>query len=140
MNEIKQPEIRLVNPEPMRSAHTGSTVYVYNRKDAIVSATINSSVMGINVLRLSDGTVASYKTEELFLDRDQAEQELSIRLHPAKQKALSEMTDVKSLLLFCIQHDFTKEDASDITSAVSIRASALLGVDPFEGINTGGAA
>lgn len=125
--------IVLENKSPIKSAVRGQTLYVYDPTVGnIISGTVETAAAGTVILRTKSG-LHSYWMKECFTEKEEPSQELEVRLHPVRERLVSELKTVSDLLSFCITSDFKNDkDAADMRQAVSIRAKELLGIDPFE--------
>ena len=125
--------IVLENKSPIKSAVRGQTLYVYDpTMGNIISDTVETAAAGTVILRTKSG-LHSYWMKECFTEKEEPSQELEVRLHPVRERLVSELKTVSDLLSFCISSDFKNDkDAADMRQAVSIRAKELLGIDPFE--------
>lgn len=125
--------IVLENKSPIKSAVRGQTLYVYDpTMGNIISGTVETAAAGTVILRTKSG-LHSYWMKECFTEKEEPSQELEVRLHPVRERLVSELKTVSDLLSFCISSDFKNDkDATDMRQAVSIRAKELLGIDPFE--------
>lgn len=125
--------IVLENKSPIKSAVRGQTLYVYDpTMGNIISGTVETAAAGTVILRTKSG-LHSYWMKECFTEKEEPSQELEVRLHPVRERLVSELKTVSDLLSFCISSDFKNDkDAADMRQAVSIRAKELLGKDPFE--------
>lgn len=125
--------IVLENKSPIKSAVRGQTLYVYDpTMGNIISGTVETAAAGTVILRTKSG-LHSYWMKECFTEKEEPSQELEVRLHPVRERLVSELKTVSDLLSFCISSDFKNDkDAADMRQAVSIRAKELLGIDPFE--------
>lgn len=125
--------IVLENKSPIKSAVRGQTLYVYDPTTGnIISGTVETAAAGTVILRTKSG-LHSYWMKECFTEKEEPSQELEVRLHPVRERLVSELKTVSDLLSFCISSDFKNDkDAADMRQTVSIRAKELLGIDPFE--------
>lgn len=125
--------IVLENKSPIKSAVRGQTLYVYDPTVGnIISGTVETAAADTVILRTKSG-LHSYWMKECFTEKEEPSQELEVRLHPVRERLVSELKTVSDLLSFCITSDFKNDkDAADMRQAVSIRAKELLGIDPFE--------
>ena len=138
--------IVLENKSPIKSAVRGQTLYVYDptmgniisgtvetaAAGTVISGTVETAAAGTVILRTKSG-LHSYWMKECFTEKEEPSQELEVRLHPVRERLVSELKTVSDLLSFCISSDFKNDkDAADMRQAVSIRAKELLGIDPFE--------
>lgn len=125
--------IVLENKSPIKSAVRGQTLYVYDpTMGNIISGTVETAAAGTVILRTKSG-LHSYWMKECFTEKEEPSQELEVRLHPVRERLVSELKTVSDLLSFCISSDFKNDkDAADMRQAVSIHAKELLGIDPFE--------
>lgn len=127
----------LENPNPIKSIRRGQTVYVYEpSSEKIISGTISmmdGAVGNEMILLKTENGIHSYWRKELFDNKEEPEKELDLRLHPVREKVISEISSVKDLISYCIRNDFTNDnDAADMRAAVSVKSRQLLGFDPFE--------
>lgn len=123
----------LNNPNPPKNIRRGDIYYMMNATTLEVEkGTIESSTGNTVVIRTNTGIHTCW-ISALWQNEAEIKKELDLRLHPVREKVLSEIHDVDDLLRFLIKNDFKGDDAPDLRSAVSIKSRELLGIDPFDG-------
>lgn len=122
----------LNNPNPPKNVKRGDTYYMMNASTLEIEKGVIESSMGNTVVLRTKTGIHTCWISALWQDETQVSKELDMRLHPVREKVLSEIRDIDDLLHFLIKNDFEGDDAADLRSAVSIKSRELLGVDPFD--------
>lgn len=122
----------LNNPNPPKNIKRGDTYYMMNATSITIEKGIIETVTGSTVVIRTETGIHTCWITALWSNEAEITRELDLRLHPVREKALSEIHDTNDLLRFLIKNDFKGDNAADLRSAVSIKARELLGIDPFD--------
>lgn len=123
----------LNNPNPPKNVRRGDVYYMMNPDTVEIEKGVIESTTGNTVVIRTNTGIHTCWISALWPDGDEVTKELDLRLHPVREKVLSEIHDVDDLLRFLIKNDFTGDNAPDLRSAISIKSRELLGIDPFAG-------